>query len=261
MSGGIPTFSRTADFSGMTDAEPLQISSVVHQSVVDVGETGTKAAAATGVIMKMCCTVVADPQPPIEFDADHPFLFAIRDTQSGSLLFMGQVTNPTQTEGDPSAPVITTPVHFQTPSDPSLPDPVVTPPLPDPVVAPPSSAPVVAPSPLNPVVDSGPSSSPIQTPMLPTASIAPLVNPSVVESLRPALEASRTDAPVAPAAVAATTPTAAAASAATNPLVSPGHTLAGQVSDSQTIVEQPGGNDLATFDFATDDAMLDDQRS
>ena len=52
--------------------------------------------------------VLASPRPPVVFNANHSFLYLIRDNQSGSILFMGQVTNPTQTGGNPSAPPIST---------------------------------------------------------------------------------------------------------------------------------------------------------
>ncbi|MGO8837536.1 MAG: serpin family protein [Limisphaerales bacterium] len=83
-----------ADFSGM-DGNPhwLYISAVLHKAYIDVNEKGTEAAAATGVVM----TLGAAPppvKPPREFRADHPFLFLIRDTTTGSILFMGRVSHP-----------------------------------------------------------------------------------------------------------------------------------------------------------------------
>jgi serpin B len=80
-----------ADFSGIDGAEDLSISDVVHKAWGSVNEAGTEDAAATVVII--VATVV--PQPLV-FRADHPFLFFIRDTQSGSLLFLGRVVNPSQ---------------------------------------------------------------------------------------------------------------------------------------------------------------------
>jgi serpin B len=87
-------FSREADFSGISSAEALYISAVIHKAFVDVNEEGTEAAAATGVAM----TAMAERQPePIPvFRADHPFLFLIRDTKAGSILFMGRLNNPTK---------------------------------------------------------------------------------------------------------------------------------------------------------------------
>jgi serpin B len=81
---------RAADLSGMDGSRWLYISAVVHQAFVDVNEEGTEAAAATGVVI----TLKASPKPPPVFRADHPFLFLIRDTHSGSILFLGRMLDP-----------------------------------------------------------------------------------------------------------------------------------------------------------------------
>ena len=79
---------RKADFSGMTGRRDLWIDAVIHQARVEVNEEGTEADAATAVVIKK--------GPPVpEFTADHPFLFLIRDRQTGSILFLGRVVNPT----------------------------------------------------------------------------------------------------------------------------------------------------------------------
>jgi serpin B len=80
-----------ADFSGMSSAERLMIDAVAHKSFVEVNEEGTEAAGATGVTMRP--TSAPPPERP-EFKADHPFLFLIRDRYTGSVLFLGRVTNP-----------------------------------------------------------------------------------------------------------------------------------------------------------------------
>jgi serpin B len=59
---------------------------------VDVNEKGTEAAAATAV--SMFRSSAARPTRAVVFRADHPFLFVIRDTRTGTLLFMGRVTDP-----------------------------------------------------------------------------------------------------------------------------------------------------------------------
>jgi serpin B len=85
---GMPdAFSGAADFSGMTGRQDLFIGLVVHEAKVEVNEEGTEAAAATAVKMKRGA-------PPASFTADHPFLFLIRDKQTGTILFMGRVANP-----------------------------------------------------------------------------------------------------------------------------------------------------------------------
>ncbi len=85
-------FSDQADFSGIEPEKQLHISEVVHKAFVEINEEGTEAAAATGVVIGV--TSVRDPEPVPEFIADHPFLFLIRENQTGSLLFLGRITNP-----------------------------------------------------------------------------------------------------------------------------------------------------------------------
>jgi serpin B len=87
---GMPTaFSETeANFSGMNGKKDLHISSVIHQGFIEVNEKGTEAAAATGVIMR---TSSISPT----FYADHPFMFLIQDNETGNILFLGRVVDPT----------------------------------------------------------------------------------------------------------------------------------------------------------------------
>jgi serpin B len=85
-----------ADFRGISNSgPPLHISLVLHRAFVEVQEAGTEASAATLVEMSMAMA----PPPGIEvrppvFRADHPFLFLIRENRTGSILFMGRVTDP-----------------------------------------------------------------------------------------------------------------------------------------------------------------------
>ena len=86
-------FSPKADFSGMNGKKyDLYISAVIHKAFVDVNEEGTEAAAATAVVIKTRSAI--RPRPTPVFRADHPFLFLIRHKPTGSILFMGRVTNP-----------------------------------------------------------------------------------------------------------------------------------------------------------------------
>jgi serine protease inhibitor len=82
-----------ADFTGITTAEPLSIGAVVHQAYIDVDEHGTEAAAATAVVIRTVAAVRSDALP-VTMTVDHPFLFAITDTSTGLLLFLGRVTRP-----------------------------------------------------------------------------------------------------------------------------------------------------------------------
>ncbi|MCI0497936.1 MAG: serpin family protein, partial [Thermoplasmata archaeon] len=90
MSMGMPTAFGGADFSGMDGSRYLSIAFVVHQAYVKVNEEGTEAAAATAGGME----ILSEPPPPPEFRADHPFLFVIRQRDTGNILFMGKVGDP-----------------------------------------------------------------------------------------------------------------------------------------------------------------------
>jgi serpin B len=95
---GMPhAFTDAADFSGMTGKPDFTISAAIHKAYIDVNETGTEAAAATSVVMRATMARQEFPEPPpIVFRADHPFLFLLRDTQSGSVLFLGRLADPTK---------------------------------------------------------------------------------------------------------------------------------------------------------------------
>jgi serpin B len=71
----------------------LYVADVLHKAFIDVNEAGTEAAAATAVVVGITTCLCGPPQPAV-FRADHPFLFALRDRHSGSLMFMGRVTEP-----------------------------------------------------------------------------------------------------------------------------------------------------------------------
>jgi serpin B len=90
---GMPTaFTDKADFSGIDPKGGLAISEVVHKAFVDVSEQGTEAAAATGIAMR--ATAMRMPEQAVVFRADHPFIFLIRDTRTGGVLFIGRLMNP-----------------------------------------------------------------------------------------------------------------------------------------------------------------------
>jgi serpin B len=84
---------KTADFSGMDGARDLFIGGVIHKAYVAVDEKGTEAAAATAVIIQSSSAPV---QQPFRLTIDRPFIFLIRDTGSGQILFLGRVMNPLQ---------------------------------------------------------------------------------------------------------------------------------------------------------------------
>jgi serpin B len=87
---GMPVaFTTGADFSGMTGNQELYIADVVHKAFVSVDEAGTEAAAATAVVMEL--TAMPDV---VEVSVDRPFIFFIRDIETGTILFVGRTLNP-----------------------------------------------------------------------------------------------------------------------------------------------------------------------
>ncbi|KAL5714682.1 hypothetical protein ACHQM5_016611 [Ranunculus cassubicifolius] len=90
-------FSREADFNEMIKIQPddwLEIGGVHQKTYIEVYEEGTEAAAVT--VTRMAGGSCARPKrvPRVDFVADHPFMFAIRDDVTGMVLFMGHVINP-----------------------------------------------------------------------------------------------------------------------------------------------------------------------
>jgi serpin B len=87
--GMTTAFTDGADFSKMS-GESLKVGAVVQRDFLSVTEKGTEAAAATGVVMEP--TMGTLPAPTVTFD--RPFLFLVRDVQTGAILFASQIQNP-----------------------------------------------------------------------------------------------------------------------------------------------------------------------
>ena len=88
---GMPdAFDARADFSGMTGSKGLWVSAVVHKAFVSVDEEGTEAAAATSAVVKES----GPTKEPIPVAVNRPFIFLIRDRDTGTVLFLGRVMNP-----------------------------------------------------------------------------------------------------------------------------------------------------------------------
>ncbi len=79
-----------ADFSNINDLLQVYITDVEHQTFIETNEEGTEAAAATVVIFG----TTSMPMPPPVININHPFLYFIRETTTGTIVFMGQVTDP-----------------------------------------------------------------------------------------------------------------------------------------------------------------------
>jgi len=88
---GMPlAFTDQADFQGITAQEQLKISDVYHQAFIAVDEEGTEAAAASAVVGEAVSGPIGET-----LTVDRPFVFAIRDVQTGVILFLGRVIDPT----------------------------------------------------------------------------------------------------------------------------------------------------------------------
>ncbi len=90
--GMAEAFSGGADFSGMTGNNDLFIGDVIHKAFVLVEEGGTEAAAATAVTMVMSAPG-PKPEEPVTVTIDRPFVFLIRDIETGAILFIGRIVN------------------------------------------------------------------------------------------------------------------------------------------------------------------------
>jgi serpin B len=88
---GMPlAFTPEADFSGMTPSRPVWIDDVFHEARIRVDEEGTTAAGSTAVVLKKG----AAPREVDSFRADRPFIYLIRDRQTGAVLFLGSLVDP-----------------------------------------------------------------------------------------------------------------------------------------------------------------------
>jgi serpin B len=84
----------SADFGGITTEERLFVADVIHVANITVDEQGTEAAAVTVVVGE---ATSAPSEDPVELTFERPFVFVIRHVTTGAALFVGRVTDPTQT--------------------------------------------------------------------------------------------------------------------------------------------------------------------
>jgi serine protease inhibitor len=84
-------FTTRADFGAMSD-EPLCISFVKQKTFVAVNEQGTEAAAVTAIGVR--AMAISREPPPFQFVVDRPFFMAIRERQTGLVLFLGAISDP-----------------------------------------------------------------------------------------------------------------------------------------------------------------------
>jgi serpin B len=81
-----------ADFSKIDGTRGLYISDVLHKAFISVDESGTEAAAATAIVFERVSTDVP------YFNANHPFIYLIRDRETQTILFIGRTMNPSLSE-------------------------------------------------------------------------------------------------------------------------------------------------------------------
>ncbi|KAL4434970.1 hypothetical protein ABPG74_017726 [Tetrahymena malaccensis] len=86
-------FKSDADFTNMVDSKDILIDDVVHKAMIEVNEEGAEAAAATAVIMR-CFMMEFNP----EVRCTRPFLYTISHKPTGTILFMGRVNNPAESQ-------------------------------------------------------------------------------------------------------------------------------------------------------------------
>ncbi|XP_070850560.1 serine protease inhibitor 42Dd-like [Drosophila suzukii] len=84
-------FSQSADFKGLVGKNGVKISKVRHKASIEVNEEGAEAAAVTAVMMVSRCASCRRPGP-LEFNADHPFAYVIRD--ENTIYFQGHFVKP-----------------------------------------------------------------------------------------------------------------------------------------------------------------------
>lgn len=88
-------FSQNADLSQMISSSGRpQVNSVIHKTRIQVDEKGTVASAATGAMV-----VPLMGSSGVRMMVDHPFMFIIREVDSGAILFAGRVEQPDSSSG------------------------------------------------------------------------------------------------------------------------------------------------------------------
>jgi serpin B len=87
----------SADFSGIRPPEagdPVHVGMVIHQANISVDEKGTEAAAATAIVLDTGGCTGPLPARTVTLKFNRPFLFLLRDVETGAVLFMGRVVSP-----------------------------------------------------------------------------------------------------------------------------------------------------------------------
>ena len=90
-----------ADLSGITGTRDLELSALIHKTFVDVNEEGCEAAAVTvePVMLYTMCDSTKPPKP-VEFRADHPFLFFLIHNLTHAIIFIGRLVDPSKEKNE-----------------------------------------------------------------------------------------------------------------------------------------------------------------
>ena len=93
-----------ADFSGITGTRDLGLSALIHKTFVDVNEEGCEAAAVSVepliLISGDLCKVIRPASKPVEFRADHPFLFILLHWPTNAIIFIGRLVDPSKEKNE-----------------------------------------------------------------------------------------------------------------------------------------------------------------
>lgn len=87
-------FTNNADFSGISSKKEAKIDKVIQKVFFEIDEKGTEAAAATAVVMTRITSANPKPDVPVNFIANKPFIFVLKENTHHTPLFMGTFTKP-----------------------------------------------------------------------------------------------------------------------------------------------------------------------
>ncbi|TQD76866.1 hypothetical protein C1H46_037606 [Malus baccata] len=91
--GLVLPFNGEGDLTEMVESSP-DGATMFHKSFIEVNEEGTEAAAVSSYVDMYFCYGPLSPRKKIDFVADHPFMFFIREEKTETVMFIGQVLNP-----------------------------------------------------------------------------------------------------------------------------------------------------------------------
>ena len=91
---GLGKLFSVADYTHLSKSQDLNISDIIQATNIAVDEKGTEAAAVTAVMMEMSMAQPGFEEKPKRFNANQPFLFALKNEKTNEIYFMGRVAKP-----------------------------------------------------------------------------------------------------------------------------------------------------------------------